>query len=308
MEPFAPPVEKEKLLAELTKEKFVRKTNYGKNDIYIFTSHDSPNLMKEVGRLRELSFRSAGGGTGKEYDLDDYDLNDNPYKQLIVWEPEKQEILGGYRYFFCKDCKFNEKGYPLLATTGLFKFSEKFIKEFLPYTLELGRSFVQPKFQARSENRQAIFALDNLWDGLGAITFDTPSTQYFFGKVIMYLNYNKFARDLLLYFLNKYFPDPDNLLYPVDPLKYHTPEEELAKIFTGSNYQENYRLLSQNVRLQNEVIPPLINSYMSLSPTMRTFGTALHTKFGNVEETGIMIKIQDIYKTKKERHILTYQR
>jgi len=300
-----PPVPVELIKKELTKDKFIRRTNHGGNLIYCVTAHDSPNVMREIGRLRELSFRSAGGGTGDELDIDEFDVATPPYKQLIVWDPKREEIIGGYRFILgseaIKDGKIN------LATSKLFNFSEKFINEYLQYTIELGRSFVQPNYQGTSPERKGIFALDNLWDGLGSLTVIFPHIKYFFGKVTMYPDFNKKARDLILYFLNKYFADKDNLITPKYPVYIETPLEELEREFTGSSYHENYKILFQKVRQLGEVIPPLVNSYMNLSPTMKVFGTAFNKDFGNVEETGILITIDDIYNTKKDRHILTFK-
>ncbi len=302
-----PPVDREALKAELTRDKFLRVTNFAQNEIYIVDAHNSPMLMREIARLRELSFRQAGGGTGEALDVDAFDTNEKPYKQLIVWDPAADELLGGYRFIFCPDAVLDAKGNPDLATAELFEFSDQFKTDFLPYTMELGRSFVQPAYQPSRENRKSIYSLDNLWDGLGALIVDYPKMKYFFGKVTMYTHYNVFARDLILYFLNRFFPDPDRLVYPLSPLKPSTSSEILGRYFKGSDFSRNYKVLLKLVRENKENIPPLINSYMSLSPSMRTFGTAINHHFGGVEETGILVTIADIYDGKKERHINTYQ-
>jgi hypothetical protein len=301
-----PAVDKDLLLEELKPGHFLRNTNNGNNEIYIIEAHSSPNLMREVGRLRELSFRMAGGGTGEPLDIDAYDTAPIPYKQLIVWDPARKEIVGGYRYILCSDAGLNVAGIPNLATSELFIFSKQFIELYFPYTIELGRSFVQPAYQPSRENRKSIYSLDNLWDGLGALMVDNPQMKYFFGKVTMYTHFNVFARDLILYFLNRFFPDPDKLLVPISPLSLKTPEEQLASVFNGKSFDDNYKILLKQVRENKENIPPLINSYMSLSPSMRTFGTALNDHFGGVEETGILVTIPDIYDAKKERHVNTY--
>lgn len=306
MEEIIAPVDRALLKAELTRDKFVRNTNNGTNEIYIITHHDSPHVMREIGRLREVTFRNAGGGTGKPIDIDDYDINDTPYRQLLVWNPEDKEIVGGYRFIRCQEAI--KDGEIELATTELFKFSDKFIKEYLPYTIELGRSFVQPHYQPSVNNRKGLFSLDNLWDGLGALIIDNPDMKYFFGKVTMYTDFNQRARDMILFFMNYYFPDKDNLVWPHEPLKYHTDVSELEQLFKGLPYKDGHRVLNQHVRAFDENIPPLINAYMNLSATMRTFGTALNTHFGEVEETGIMVTIADIYDTKKERHIQSYMK
>jgi hypothetical protein len=307
MQPVIYPVDKEKLISELTEDRFVRKTNKAGNEIYAFTAHSAPNLMREVGRIRELTFRSAGGGTGKEVDIDEFDIAPNtPYEQLIVWDPQEQEILGGYRYIICDHLEKNSEGEPNLATTELFHFSDSFKKEYLPKMIELGRSFVHPMYQSTRMGRKSMFALDNLWDGLGALTVDHPDIEYFFGKVTMYTSFNIQARNLILYFMQKYFRDDDHLVYPITPLEINMDQAKMQAIFTGNNYDEDYKILSQHVRKLGENIPPLVNAYMSLSPSMKTFGTAINPGFGGVEETAILIKIADVYEAKKIRHIATY--
>jgi hypothetical protein len=308
MKDIIAPVPKAALLAELTADKLMRKTNKGDNEIYIITYQDSPNVMREIGRVREITFRDAGGGMGDEVDIDEYDTCDDPYKQLIVWDPQALEIIGGYRYILCNDLPVDENGVVQLATTHLFNFSEKFIKEYLPFTLELGRSFVQPHYQSSKAGAKALFALDNLWDGLGALIVDHPEIKYFFGKVTMYTHFHTKARNLILYFFLKYFKDSENLVTPKHPMDLGINMEEMELIFDGGSYKEDYKILSQKVREFGETIPPLINSYMNLSPSMKTFGTVINDHFGNVEETGIILTISDIYEAKTDRHIETYLR
>lgn len=303
MKPIIPPVSIETLYAELTQERFFRKTNNGNNEIYIVSEYDSPNVMLEIGRLREITFRDSGGGTGKPTDIDDFDRGPNGFKQLIVWNPQDQAIMGGYRFINCDDLAIDEQGKVQTPAAKLFAYSDQFIKEFIPKTIELGRSFVQPFYQPVNNIRKGMYALDNLWDGLGSLILEYPNSKYFFGKVTMYPHFDKFARDLILYFLKRYFPDPDKLVYPYNPMPYHHKIAELDKVFTGKTYEENYKILVQKVRERKENIPPLVNAYMNLSSTMRTFGTALNTSFGEVEETGIILTIDDIYGIKKERHL-----
>lgn len=292
--------------AELTPEKFMRDTNKGGNKIFIVTAADSPNIMQEIGRLREITFRQAGGGTGKEIDIDSYDTCEVPYKQLIVWDPDAKEILGGYRYILCDTLGYTDEGEPKLATARMFHFTEKFKKEFLPKTIELGRSFVQPEYQSSKAGAKALFALDNLWDGLGALTVDHPEMKYFFGKVTMYTHFNVQARNHILYFMNLYFSDKEELVYPKPNFKLEFDFTGIENHYSGANFNEDYKTLSKKVRELGENIPPLVNAYMSLSPTMKTFGTALNDVFGDVEETGIILTIADIYEAKRDRHVETY--
>jgi hypothetical protein len=291
---------------ELTSDKFMRVTNKGGNEIYIVTGHDSPNVMHEIGRLREITFRQAGGGTGKETDIDNYDISEKPYKQLIVWNPDAKEILGGYRYILCDDLGFDENGEPMLATARMFKFSDVFLNEYLPHTIELGRSFVTPEYQSSKAGAKALFALDNLWDGLGALTVDHPEMKYFFGKVTMYTHFNMKARNYILSYLRKHFNDPEGLVIPKPGFNLNIDFSEVETVFDKDDSREDYKVLSKMVRENGENIPPLINAYMTLSPSMRVFGTAVNDRFGDVEETGIILTIEDIYKAKIDRHIETY--
>lgn len=303
MEEIISPIPREILKAELTEDKRMRFTNRSNNEIYIVTWQDSPNVVKEIGRLREIAFRAAGGGTGLAMDLDRFDTCDNPYKQLIVWDPDAEEIIGGYRYLLGTDVEFDEKGQPILATSHMFHFSDEFINDYLPYTVELGRSFVTLEYQATRAGSKGLFALDNLWDGLGALSVIMPNCKYFFGKMTMYPSYDRKARDMILFFLNKHFPDPDNLILPTKPLQLEHDPAELERLFCMESFKEDYIILNREVRNLGYNIPPLVNAYMSLSPTMKMFGTAINYGFGDVEETGILIAIDEITESKRVRHI-----
>jgi hypothetical protein len=308
MKPIAEQLPKDQIIAELTQDKFLRRTNNGNNEVYFFDHRNSPSLMHEIGRIREITFRHAGGGTGKDIDLDEFDTDEeDPQKQLIVWDPENREMIGGYRLYFppkgCTICDVTK-----LASSSYFKFSEKFLKKYYPHMMELGRSFVHPDYQSRTMDRKSLFALDNLWDGLGAIILDNHHLKYLFGKVTMYPHFDQKARNMILYFLKRHFNDPDNLVIPLDPARIDINQEEMRKIFKGWRYKDNYKILSREVRSLGENIPPLINAYMGLSPTMRTFGTFINHKFGDVEETGIMITLRDIYVEKINRHMASYKK
>ena len=300
------PIEKSVLKSELTPELQLRMTNKSNNEIYVITAHDAPNVMKEIGRLREIAFREAGGGTGKDMDIDEFDTCENCYKQLIVWNPEAEEIIGGYRYILGTDWEYDDKGQPILATSHMFHFSEKFIKEYAPYTIELGRSFVSLPYQSSRMGAKSLFALDNLWDGLGALTVIKPNVKYFFGKMTMYPSYIRKGRDMILYFLKKHFDDKENLIIPMKPLEMETDPAEFDALFCENNFRGDYRILNREIRHLGYNIPPLVNAYMSLSPTMKLFGTAINYGFGDVEETGILIAVDEILEEKRVRHIDSY--
>lgn len=301
MKQLIDPIPSEVILKELTSDMFLRITHGGNNEIYIFDAKDAPQTMREVGRLRELSFRASGGGTGLDCDVDEFDFEG--FKQLIVWNPTDKVIIGGYRFLRCDQLKPDANGDFKTPTSELFHYSDKFKRDYLPYTIELGRSFVQPDYQPSLNFSKGLYSLDNLWDGVGTL-MKLLDAKYLFGKVTMYPQLNREARDLILYFMKTNFPDPDNLVcpYPHVTLPILTEEEQLKAVFVGHNYQENYRILVKSVRERGAAVPPLVNAYMALSPSMKTFGTALNAPFGNVEETGILVTVADIYEEKAKRH------
>ncbi|MCD6366315.1 MAG: GNAT family N-acetyltransferase [Bacteroidales bacterium] len=308
MRPIIPPITSEDLKKELTPDKFIRPTNFGENEIYIITSKDSPNVMQEIGRLRELTFRAAGGGTGKSCDIDRFDIAESEcsYKQLVLWNPHEEEIIGGYRFLLMKDLLKVFDGQVNTAFSELFKVEKSFIDGYLPYCIELGRSFIQPAYQSGKYSRKSMYALDNLWDGLGALMVMYPEMKYFIGKITMYGDYNNMARDLISFFFKKYFNDDKNLIYPYDPVEINTDIDYLASIINKGSYVNDYHALNKKIRDLGENIPPLFNSYMNISSTMKVFGTSINPFFGNVEETAIIITMNDIYDKKKSRHVDSY--
>ncbi len=300
------PIDPKLIMQELTDKFFLRKTNRGDNEIYVFKAIDAPNTMQEVGRLREEAFSFHGGGTGKPVDIDEFDEGKDNYTQLIVWDPEEQAILGGYRFIYGSDVKLDEDGRPHLATAEMFNFSEEFIKDYLPYTIELGRSFVSLPYQSTLMGSKSMFALDNLWDGIGALSVLNPRMKYFYGKVTMYKDYNREARNLILYFLDMHFHDDKQLVTPMKSLPIEPDMKEVSRLFSSKNFKENYRALSRKVRSLGINIPPLFNAYMSLSPDMLVFGTAVNYEFGEVEETGILIAMDKILDDKLTRHMHSF--
>jgi hypothetical protein len=292
----------EVLIQELQSVGKVRNTRKGDHEIYLLNYKNAPNTVQEIGRLREVTFRASGGGTGLSVDLDEFDTGDFAYEQLIVWSPEDQEIVGGYRFVFCSKA-IDELGKIHLSTAQYFDFSSRFVDEYLPYTIELGRSWVQPNFQPTVNPRKGLFALDNIWDGLGVLVKEHPEIRYFFGKVTMYPNYDTQSRDYLLHFMHRFFPDREQLMVPKHPLQQNFDPTFINDQLGGLEFKDAFRVLNGLIRDKGEFIPPLVNIYMNLSPTMKTFGTAVNPEFGNVEETGILVTINDIFPDKKERHM-----
>lgn len=307
MKPIIPPVNKSILKKELTPDRFLRPTNKAHNEIYVVTAHNAPNVMREIGRLREISFRSGGGGTGEELDIDEYDYMEKPYSQLIVWDPVAMEIIGGYRFLPGSEVGYEENGQPKFVMGHLFTFSEKFIKEYIPYTIELGRAFVQPDYQTSKMGMKSLFALDNLWDGLGALILAVKDARYFIGKVTIYEDFPITARELIYEYMTRYFPDPDKMIVPINPVPVSRNSKLIAKkIFTGIDSSDDYKALQKAVRTEGETIPAMFNAYIGLTDTMRVFGSIFDPEFGNVYETGIMITMADLLETKRKRYIEPY--
>src|SRR5574344_822513 len=301
-----PPVDKELIKEELHALPLLRKTNNGDREIYITTAHDSPNIMREIGRLREMAFGAQGGGSGKDCDIDEFDVAPLPhcYKQLFVWDPEDEAIIGGYRFISGDNIFVESNGEMLSATAQLFYFTDYFKEHFLSNTLELGRSFVSPDYQVSHSLRKGMFSLDNLWDGLGALASEHSNIKYFFGKITMYPSLDIKARDYILYFYRKHFPDNEGMVYPREAVEIQTDYNELVNLFTGRSYKEDYQILLKAVRERGASVPPLVNAYMNLSSTMRSFGTSINKHFSNVEETGILVTIADIYPEKQKRYMI----
>ena len=310
MKPIIPPVPVELLKAELTPSKKLVDTNKGHNELYVVTWQDSPNVVKEIGRLREEAFRAAGGSTGNELDLDEFDRMEKPYRQLIVWDPDNEAIIGGYRFLLGTDATFDADCQPVLASSHQFRFSQKYIDDYLPHVMELGRNFVSPAYQSSKNGAKSIFAMDNLWDGLVAVIMKNPDILYFFGKITVYPSYDTIARDLIYHFLWKHFEDKEDLVRPW-PDQAVMPDSNPALmdlVLKEGNLLDDYKLLKAAARLRGVNIPPNVTAYISATPQMLMFGTAVNHLMHDIEDTAILIPFDAIYQEKKSRHIGAYIR
>ena len=307
MKEIIPPVDKNLIKAELKKTFFVRPTNKANNEIYDITAHDAPNTMREIARLREVSYRAAGGSKGDEMDIDDMDTMSVPYHQLIVWDPEHEQIIGGYRYLLLSNATTFDNGQPYITSAYLFRYSDRFIREYMPYTVELGRAFVQPDYQTREMGAKAIYALDNLWDGLGAIVHDNPQIHYLIGKVTIYPDYDPLSRDLLYAYLQRYCSYDQELFMPYQAVPISREAQQRAdQLFEGERPTDNFHILQKAIRAQGTIVPPMFSAYLNLTPKLQYFGTSKEPTFSNVYDSGIMIELKDIYQDKIDRYIGPY--
>ena len=301
MKEIIPPVDTALLLTELEGH-LLRPTNKAGNLIYDITAHQCPNVMREIARLREISYRDGGGATGQEMDIDDMDTMAKPYHQLIVWDPDNQQIVGGYRYLFGSEAEIRD-GQPYITSAHLFHYSERFIRAYLPDTIEFGRAFVQPMYQQREMGVKALFALGNIWDGIGASVYNHPELRWMIGKVTIYPDYNATARELIYSYLDRYHRGEEGLFAPYKPLAVHSVN---PSPFEGDDKQENYHILQRAIREQGTVIPPMFSAYLNITNDLWFFGNAINDELANVFETGIMVDLETVYDEKKERYITPY--
>jgi len=307
MKAIIPAVDRNLIKQELTKRAFIRPTNKAENEIYDVTSHTAPHIMREVARLREISFRAAGGATGMEMDIDDWDTMEKPYHQLIVWDPVHEEIVGGYRYLICNEARLMEDGQPYITSAHLFHYTDYFIKDYLPYTIELGRAFVQPMYQDRAMGVKSLYALDNIWDGIGAILYNHPEVQYLIGKVTIYPQYDEVSRNLIYAYLRRFHFDHKGLFSPKHPVDISVDAQEMADdLFVGDDPMLNYQILQRAIRARDTVIPPMFSAYLNVSEHLITFGNAVNDELANAYETGLLVRVYDINSDKQARYIDVY--
>ena len=308
MKKIIDPVDKELLKAELNEDHHLCQTNRAGNDLYV-VGPESTNVLREIGRLREIAFRNDGGGTGEPLDIDKFDTDPAyGYRQLVLWDPQEEKIIGGYRFCLCDEAVYDRFGQPILTSSHMFEFSRKFLRDYLPYTLELGRSFVSVEYQSSKSGSKSLYALDNLFDGIAALgVLYKDRIKYFFGKMTIYPTYTKEALDMIMYFLNKYFGEKADLIKIRKQVKVEKPRR-FHKVFTGLDYKENYKILKAEVGKKGVSIPPLVNTYMNLSPSMIYFGTGINDEFADVLDSGILITFEDMYPEKIDRHSKTFSK
>lgn len=262
--------------------------------IYSFDGGQLTTLMAEVGRLRMEAFRGVGVDMCEREAVDAADL-DGTYRQLIVWDNREHHIVGGYRYAVGRKAEVER-----LSLYRYFSLSERFRSEVLPRGVELGRSFVSVEYQRRA-NAKSIFVLDSLWEGLARVV-EREHADYLFGRVTLYPALGVRARNLIVGFMRYVFPASERWLVAREPLAVGLSRRWLRRCFVAESPRDNYRILLGRMRKMRRAVPPMISSYMRLSPTMQTFDAYRNDDLGGVVECGIMLTLADLYEDVKKRY------
>lgn len=296
MVPLIDPVPPEALEEELGKDKLI--LSFRGVEVYALAGEEAPRTMREIGRIREREFRAVGAGRDVETDLDDLDFGLGAYRQLIAWDPEQRELVGAYRYLLCADAS----GDPSLArmrTARLFDFSPAFVRDYLPYAVELGRSVVN------REAKRAIMGLYTVWSGLGALMKEYADLRYFFGNFSVYSSYPRRARELLLRFLELNYGERIGLLRPKAGLEWEY-ERAGAFPFVGDKSADHSALVAEFSAL-GQSVPPILLSYLGATDDLRYLGTARDADFGGALECAILVPFATVNEKARSRFIDSYE-
>lgn len=289
---IAHPQDRKALKKELKQSELLGETADGKR-IYLFDYQADSAVMREVGRLREVSFRCVGEGTGEKIDLDRYDSH---YRHLILWDEEELEIVGAYR--LAEAWKMNNSEDDQLYSSTLFNYSPS-MQQFFEQGIELGRSFVQPKYWGKR-------SLDYLWYGIGAYLKRHPEVRYMFGPVSLSNSYPQHAKDLLVYFYSLYFPDRDALGKSFTPyaIKQETTED-LQKLFCGNDYKEDFKTLKQQMDFLNCTVPTLYKQYADVCEEggVRFLDFGVDADFNFCVDGLVLVDMNYLKEKKRSRYI-----
>lgn len=279
---------------ELERALFLGRATHCNADIYSVDGAVSPLLLEEVCRLRRESYKGVGIALDDGADGDTAD-RDGTYRQLVVWDRDRGEVVGGYRYAMGCEARVEQ-----LSLNHYMELSERFVKEYLSRGVELGRSFVSPRYQCGG-NALTIYALDAIWEGLARIV-KRESVEYLFGRVTLYDSLGVKARNLLVGYMRHASPVKESLMVARVPFKVGISRRRYSQIFIGDTAQENYRILLSKMRQMDCRIPPIISSYLRLSPTLKLFDSYRNENLGGVVESAIMLTISEFYDKVKGRY------
>lgn len=287
------PTDKKLILNDVMAAELLGQTE-DKIKILLVRYEAAPALMREIGRLRELTFRKVGEGTGRKIDLDEFDQY---YQHIVLWDESQLEVVGAYR-IAAGDEIYRRLGISGFYTSTLFRFSEEFEK-YLPQALELGRSFVQPNYW----NSQA---LDYLWHGIGAYMAARPQYNYLFGPVSVSNSYSAEARELLVHFYQRWFGRPDAPVRAKHRFRFSQgAEDRLARAFTGTDYKQSFKELKQNLKHYGFAVPTLYKQYTELCDEggVHFFDFGIDKDFSNALDGFIFLSIAHVKESKLERYV-----
>lgn len=288
------PIDRKLIKRELSDSQILGRTKDDKK-IILTEFENSPNVLKEIARLREITFRKVGEGTGKKRDIDDFDKY---YKHLVVWDEEELEIVGSYRIGIGKDI-FLSKGTEGFYTSTLFNFSSRFEDEVIKDSIELGRSFVQKKYWNSN-------ALNYLWQGIGAFISNNDWVKHLFGGVSISNNYSESAKNMIVYYFQKWFDDIDDFAESKNKfILSNKTADDLSKIFISDNYKEDYRILKNLLKPTGYTVPVLYKHYSELCNDngVKFLDFGVDPDFENCVDGLILVDVHKIKDEKRERFI-----
>ena len=289
---LAHPVDRRALREDLKKGELLGETADGKKIVLFAYEADSP-VMREIGRLRELTFRTVEEGTGESYDLDAYDAE---FRHLVLWDDQELEIVGAYRIGECAQI-LERSGMDGLYTPSLFDFNPALIER-LPQSLEMGRSFVQPRYWGKR-------SLDYLWYGIGAYIKRHPEIRYFYGPVTLSDAYPQVAKELIVAFFSEQFGDDANMAVGKRPFRASEEVKQLAKESFRGDYKDAYKKLNRLLEQYQVKVPTLFKQYAELCEPggMRFIDFSIDPEFGDCIDALILVDIQQIKPKKFQRYI-----
>lgn len=289
---IAHPVSRIDLLNELKKSKLIGQTTDGKK-IYLYDYTEDSIVLKELGRLREISFRKVGEGVNKKRDTDKYDIY---YQHIILWDENELEIVGSYR-IGNSDFIFKNIGVKGFYSNALFQYNE----EFTPYlkdSIELGRSFVQPKYWGTR-------ALDYLWFGIGAYIKNNPNIKYMFGPVSISTTFPTVAKDMMIFYYNHYYGSKDNLIEAKTPYQYSNNLSEIKELFDLNDKKKDFKFLKSTLSNIGVSIPTLYKQYseIAIDDGVKFLGFNVDNSFGDCIDGFILVEVAKIKDSARQRYM-----
>ena len=289
---IARPQKRQDLISELKSSQLIGETNDGKK-IYLYDYSDDSIVLKELGRLRELSFRKVGEGINKKRDTDKYDIY---YQHIILWDDNDLEIVGSYRIGNA-DFIFRNIGVKGFYSNTLFKYTEE-LNPYLKDSIELGRSFVQPKYWGTR-------ALDYLWYGIGSYLKNNPNIKYMFGPVSMSSTFPIIAKDLMIFYYSHYFKNSKQLVIPKLSYQYSNSVNEIKEQFILNDRKKDFKFLKSTLSTMGVSVPTLYKQYSDITEEggVKFLGFNVDKEFSDCIDGFILVNVEKIKDAPRKRYI-----